>query len=50
MTERGLGTIKNLELAYQLYLQSAEQGYELAGIEAQKFKKTLFGWKKITGG
>lgn len=47
MTECGLGTNKNLELAYQLYLQSAEQGYEKASIEAQKFKKTLFGWKKI---
>ncbi|MCM1541013.1 MAG: SEL1-like repeat protein [Blautia sp.] len=47
MTEHGLGTAKNLELAFQLYTQSAAQGYGLAGVEASKFKKTLFGWKKM---
>lgn len=47
MTEKGPEGTKNLEVAYRLYLQSAEEGYEKAGLEAQKFKKTLFGWKKM---
>lgn len=47
MKEKEPGSGKNLEVAYQLYLQSAEQGYEKADLEAKKFKKTIFGWKKI---
>ncbi len=46
MNEHGLGKKKNLDIAHTLYLESAEYGYEKSAIEAQKFKKSLFGWKK----
>ena len=47
MTEKGLGTTKNLELAYNMYSQSANLGYEEAKNEIPLFKKSLFGWKKL---
>lgn len=47
MVERGLGFQKDLELAFNLYTQSASQGFEPAQKEIPLFKKTLFGWKKL---
>ena len=45
--DKGLGVQCNLEEAYRHYSKSAELGFQKSQEEVKRFKKTIFGWKKI---
>lgn len=47
MFDNGLGVKRNLDEAFRHYSKSAELGFSKAQDEMKRFKKSIFGWRKI---